>query len=411
MALLVQKFGGTSVADAAAIQRVAQRIYDTIQDDNQVIVVVSAMGKTTDELVKLAGEVHADPSDREFDMLLSTGEQISISLLAMALHALGAEAVSMTGPQAGIFTDGTHTKAKIKDIQPERVLNEIRKGRVVIVAGFQGLTAEQNIATLGRGGSDLTAVAMAAAVKADRCQIFTDVDGVYTSDPRIVSAAQKLDVIAYDEMLELASMGANILQSRAVEFAKKYEVELEVLSSFWCKPGTLVKEEVKDMEDVVIRGIAIDKNQSKITITDVVDKPGVAAKIFQEISRADINVDVIVQSDSKQGRNDISFTASADELKKVKTVLSKTMSSIEHGEVMYDEKVAKISIVGVGMRNHTGIAYRMFSALAENEINIHMISTSEIRTSVIIKEAQADKAVRVIHTAFDLDKEESSSGT
>jgi aspartate kinase len=407
MALLVQKFGGTSVADAASIQRVAQRIYDTVQEGNQVIVVVSAMGKTTDELVKLAGEVHADPSDREFDMLLSTGEQISISLLAMALHALGAEAVSMTGPQAGIFTDGTHTKAKIKDIQPDRVLNEIQKGRVVIVAGFQGLTAEQNIATLGRGGSDLTAVAMAAAVKADRCQIYTDVDGVYTSDPRIVSAAQKLDVIAYDEMLEFASMGANILQSRAVEFAKKYEVELEVLSSFWRKPGTLVKEEVKDMEDVVIRGIAIDKNQSKITITDVVDQPGVAAKIFQEISRADINVDVIVQSDSKQGRNDISFTASADELKKVKTVLANTMSGIEHGEVMYDEKVAKISIVGVGMRNHTGIAYRMFSALAENEINIHMISTSEIRTSVIIKEAQADKAVRVIHTAFDLDKKES----
>lgn len=411
MALLVQKFGGTSVADAASIQRVAQRIYDTIQEDNQVIVVVSAMGKTTDELVKLAGEVHADPNDREFDMLLSTGEQISISLLAMALHALGAEAVSMTGPQAGIFTDGTHTKAKIKEIQPERVLNEIEKGRVVIVAGFQGLTAEQNIATLGRGGSDLTAVAMAAAVKADRCQIFTDVDGVYTSDPRIVSAAQKLDVIAYDEMLELASMGANILQSRAVEYAKKYKVELEVLSSFRPKPGTLVKEEVKDMEDVVIRGIAIDKNQSKITITDVVDQPGVAAKIFQEIFRADINVDVIVQSDSKQGRNDISFTANADELKKVKTVLSNTMSGIEHAEVMYDEKVAKISIVGVGMRNHTGIAYRMFSALAENEINIHMISTSEIRTSVIIKEAQADKAVRVIHTAFGLDKEESLSET
>jgi aspartate kinase len=282
---------------------------------------------------------------------------------------------------------------------------------VVIVAGFQGLTAEQNIATLGRGGSDLTAVAMAAAVKADRCQIFTDVDGVYTSDPRIVSAAQKLDVITYDEMLELASMGANILQSRAVEYAKKYKVELEVLSSFRLKPGTLVKEEVKDMEDVVIRGIAIDKNQSKITITDVVDQPGVAAKIFQEIFRADINVDVIVQSDSKQGRNDISFTANADELKKVKTVLSNTMSGIEHAEVMYDEKVAKISIVGVGMRNHTGIAYRMFSALAENEINIHMISTSEIRTSVIIKEAQADKAVRVIHTAFGLDKEESLSET
>ncbi|MFT5124274.1 MAG: aspartate kinase [Verrucomicrobiales bacterium] len=407
MALLVQKFGGSSVADAECIQRVAQRIYDTVQEGNQVLAVVSAMGKTTDELIKLARAVHGDPSDREFDMLLSTGEQISISLLAMALHALGAEAVSMTGPQAGIFTDDSHMKAKIKEIQPERVLNELKKGRVVIVAGFQGLTAEQNIATLGRGGSDLTAVAMAAAVDADRCQIFTDVDGVYTTDPRIVASAQKLDEIAYDEMLELASMGAKVLQSRSVEFAKKYGVELEVLSSFWRKPGTVVKEEVAGMEDVVVRGIAVDKNQCKITITDVVDKPGVAAEIFQDVALADINVDVIVQSDSKQGRNDISFTANVDELNKVKAVLTACLSTIEYGEVMYDEHVAKVSIVGVGMRSHTGIAYRMFSALAENKINIHMISTSEIRVSVIIRAEKADKAVQVLHTAFGLDKKES----
>ncbi|MFT5494684.1 MAG: aspartate kinase [Kiritimatiellia bacterium] len=407
MALLVQKFGGSSVADAECIQRVAQRIYDTVQEGNQVLAVVSAMGKTTDELIKLARAVHGDPSDREFDMLLSTGEQISISLLAMALHALGAEAVSMTGPQAGIFTDDSHMKAKIKEIQPERVLNELKKGRVVIVAGFQGLTAEQNIATLGRGGSDLTAVAMAAAVNADRCQIFTDVDGVYTTDPRIVASAQKLDEIAYDEMLELASMGAKVLQSRSVEFAKKYGVELEVLSSFWRKPGTVVKEEVAGMEDVVVRGIAVDKNQCKITITDVVDKPGVAAEIFQDVALADINVDVIVQSDSKQGRNDISFTANVDELNKVKAVLTACLSTIEYGEVMYDEHVAKVSIVGVGMRSHTGIAYRMFSALAENKINIHMISTSEIRVSVIIRAEKADKAVQVLHTAFGLDKKES----
>ena len=403
MALLVQKFGGSSVADASCMERVARRVYDTAQQGHSVVVVVSAMGKTTDNLISLAREVHADPKDREYDMLLSTGEQISISILSMALHALGVEAVAMTGPQAGIFTDDSHTKAKIIDIQPERVKTELARGRIVVLAGFQGLNAAQDIATLGRGGSDLTAVAMAAALEADRCQIFTDVSGVYTTDPRIEPKAIKLDEIAYDEMLEMASMGAKVLQSRSVEFAKNFGVELEVLSSFEELPGTVIKEEVHHMEDVVVRGIAVDRQQAKVTIIDVVDKPGVAARIFQAIAGGGINVDVIVQSDSRNGQNDISFTLNADDLSAAKKVIADALTGVEHDGVSYDDKVAKVSIIGVGMRSHTGIAYRMFSALADHEINIHMISTSEIRVSVIIDQGRADEAVRVLHNAFDLE--------
>ena len=403
MALLVQKFGGSSVADVSCMRRVAQRVYDTVQAGNSVVVVVSAMGKTTDNLVSLAREVHADPADREYDMLLSTGEQISISILSMALHALGAEATAMTGPQAGIFTDDSHTKAKIIDIQPERVKSELNKGRIVVLAGFQGLNAAQDIATLGRGGSDLTAVAMAAALEADRCQIFTDVTGVFTTDPRIEPKAKKLDEIAYDEMLEMASMGAKVLQSRSVEFAKKYDVELEVLSSFEQTPGTIVKEEVSGMEDVVVRGVAVDRQQAKVTITDVVDKPGVAARIFQEIAGRNINVDVIVQSDSKEGKNDISFTLNADDVSAAKKVVAEALADVEHHQVHYDDAVAKVSIIGVGMRSHTGIAFRMFRALADHSINIHMISTSEIRVSVMIDRDKSDDAVRVLHEAFDLE--------
>jgi aspartate kinase len=402
MALLVQKFGGSSVADASCMKRVARRVYDTAQAGNSVVVVVSAMGKTTDNLIALAAEVHADPKDREYDMLLSTGEQISISILAMALHELGADAVAMTGPQAGIFTDDSHTKAKIIDIQPERVKTELARGKIVVLAGFQGLNSSQDIATLGRGGSDLTAVAMASALNADRCQIFTDVTGVFTTDPRIEPAAVKLDEIAYDEMLEMASMGAKVLQSRSVEFAKKYGVELEVLSSFEVSPGTIVKEEVSGMEDIVVRGVAVDRQQAKVTITDVVDKPGVAARIFQAIAGGNINVDVIVQSDSKDGHNDISFTLSANDIKVAKPVVAEALKTIEHNKVSYDDQVSKVSIIGVGMRSHTGIAFRMFSALAEHAINIHMISTSEIRTSVIIDRDKADEAVRILHAAFDL---------
>jgi len=395
MALYVQKFGGSSVADVERLQRVAQRIYDTKQAGFDVVVVVSAMGKTTDDLVKLAREVNADPSDREYDMLLSTGEQISISVLAMALHALGIGAVSMTGPQAGIQTDASHVKAKITNIEPARVQAEIDKGNVVIVAGFQGINPNNDIATLGRGGSDLSAVALAAALKADRCQIFTDVDGVYTADPRVVKNAQKLDVISYDEMLELASLGARVLQSRSVEFAKKFGVEIEVLTSFEVKPGTVVKEE-EAMESVAVRGVAADENQAKVTVQTLPDKPGAAAELFKKIAEAGINVDVIVQNVSDAGATDISFTVEKDDVTKVKGVLGTE-------GILYDEGIAKVSVVGIGMRSHTGVAFRMFQALADNDINIEMISTSEIKVSVVIQESQANLALEKLHAAFGLD--------
>jgi len=395
MALYVQKFGGSSVADVERLQRVAQRIYDTKQAGFDVVVVVSAMGKTTDDLVKLAKKVNADPNDREYDMLLSTGEQISISVLAMALHALGIGAVSMTGPQAGIQTDASHVKAKITNIEPARVQAEIDKGNVVIVAGFQGINPNNDIATLGRGGSDLSAVALAAALKADRCQIFTDVDGVYTADPRVVKNAQKLDVISYDEMLELASLGARVLQSRSVEFAKKFGVEIEVLTSFEVKPGTVVKEE-EAMESVAVRGVAADENQAKVTVQTLPDKPGAAAELFKKIAEAGINVDVIVQNVSDAGATDISFTVEKDDVTKVKGVLGTE-------GILYDEGIAKVSVVGIGMRSHTGVAFRMFQALADNDINIEMISTSEIKVSVVIQESQANLALEKLHAAFGLD--------
>jgi aspartate kinase len=399
--LLVQKFGGSSVADAECMRRVANRIRQDREDGNDIVVVVSAMGKTTDRLISLAREVHADPDDREYDQLLATGEQISISILAMALHHLGVDAVSMTGPQAGIRTDSAHTKAKITGIDPVRVRENLDKGRVVIVAGFQGLNPTADIATLGRGGSDLTAVAMAAALQADRCQIFTDVDGVYTSDPRIVPAARRLEVIAFDEMLELASMGAKVLQSRSVEFAKKYGVELEVLTSFERKPGTIVKE-ASAMEDVLVRGVAADKNQAKVTLRGVKDTPGVAARLFKAVALAGINVDVIVQNISEEGETDISFTVGRDDLNDVRKCV-KSLSDISFREDLYDNSIAKVTIVGVGMRSHTGVASRMFEALAAHSINIQMISTSEIRVSVVIDEAAANTACQTLHTAFGLD--------
>jgi len=405
--LLVQKFGGSSVADADCMRRVATRIRQDRDDGNDIVVVVSAMGKTTDRLIALAREVHADPDDREYDQLLATGEQISISILAMALHHLGVDAVSMTGPQAGIRTDSSHTKAKITGIDPIRVRENLDKGRVVIVAGFQGLNPTDDIATLGRGGSDLTAVAMASALKADRCQIFTDVDGVYTSDPRIVPSARKLEVIAFDEMLELASMGAKVLQSRSVEFAKKYGVELEVLTSFERKPGTIVKE-ASAMEDVLVRGVAADKNQAKVTLRGVKDTPGVAARLFKAVANAGVNVDVIVQNISEEGETDISFTVGRDDLNDVRKCVQ-SLKDIAFREDLYDNSIAKVTIVGVGMRSHTGIASRMFEALAERNINIQMISTSEIRVSVVIDETMANTACQALHTAFGLDQPPPSS--
>ena len=402
MALIVKKFGGTSVADVACMQRVARRVQEARAAGHDVVVVVSAMGKTTDELIALAKQINPQPAEREMDMLMSTGEQISSSILTMALHALGEEAVSLTGPQAGIATDDVHTKAKIRNIDPERIRKHLDLSRVVIVAGFQGLTPNNEIATLGRGGSDTTAVALAAALKADRCQIYTDVEGVFTTDPRLVPEARKLDEIAYDEMLELASLGARVLQSRAVEFAKKYNVELEVLSSFTGKPGTLVKAEVREMEDIVVRGIAADTNQAKVTIQSVPDHPGIAARVFKDLAAANLNVDMIVQNVSEEGHTDISFTVPADDIHTARSCVDAIRDETEAKGATYDDNIAKVSIVGVGMRSHSGVAYRMFSTLAEHDININMISTSEIKISVVIDQDKAQEAVRVLHDAFEL---------
>lgn len=404
MALIVQKYGGSSVADVECIRRVAKRILKTRDAGNQVVVVVSAMGDTTDELIELAKQVNPEPDEREMDALMATGEQISSAVLTMALHALGAQAVSMTGPQAGIYTDAVHTKAKIRALKPKRLLAQLRKGRIVVVAGFQGLNPNEDVATLGRGGSDTTAVALAAAIKADRCQILKDVEGVYTANPRIVPDARKLDEIAYDEMLELASMGAEVLQSRAVEFAKNHGVTLEVMSSFVEKPGTLVREEVKNMEDIVVRGVASDKNQSKVTVKGLQDKPGVAALMFTELARKNINVDMIVQNVSEKGETDITFTVPRGDLTKTQRAVEALQTDLGAKAIVVDEDIAKVSIVGVGMRSHSGVAARMFEALARQKINIEMIATSEIKISVVIRKGEADKAVQVLHKAFELGK-------
>jgi aspartate kinase len=402
MALWVQKYGGSSVADVECIKRVASRVLESRELGHDIVVVVSAMGKTTDNLVSLAKAVHARPDDRELDMLLSSGEQISVAVLAMALHAMGVGAVSMTGPQAGISTDAAHTRAKITGIRPDRIRDHLAQGKVVIVAGFQGLTPEQNIATLGRGGSDTSAVALAAALQADKCQIFTDVDGVYTADPRVVKNARKLDEIAYDEMLELASLGAKVLQSRSVEFAKNFQVRLEVLSSFTKEPGTVVKEEVRSMEDIVVRGVAADKKQAKVTLQGVPDKPGVAAAIFKHLAGEEINVDMIVQNVSEQGHTDISFTVPRDDLDRTRDAVEAIRGETEFAAAAFDESMAKISVVGVGMKSHSGVAYRIFDALAAESINIEMISTSEIKVSLVIEEQDADRAARLLHDAFEL---------
>ncbi|MDO9540979.1 MAG: aspartate kinase [Kiritimatiellia bacterium] len=409
MALIVQKFGGTSVANPECIQRVAGRILEEKKKGNDVVVIVSAMGDTTDGLISLARQITPEPSDREMDMLMSTGEQVSVALLAMALHAKGAEAVSLTGPQAGIRTDSMHRKAKIISINPKRVFGHLKDGHIVIVAGFQGLTPAQDIATLGRGGSDTTAVALAAALKADCCQIFTDVEGVYSADPRIVKEARKLDEISHDEMLELASLGARVLMSRSVEFAKKYGVRLEVLSSFTKKPGTVVKEEVKSMEDVIVRGVSADKDQVKVTLEDVPDRPGVAARIFKELAGASINIDMIIQNSSASGRTDISFTVPDEDLGRTKNLIKSVSKAIGFKSINVDNDIAKVSVVGVGMRGHSGVAFQMFKALAGKNINILMISTSEIKISVIIRKKYANLAMKTLHKAFKLHRKRQRS--
>ncbi len=402
MALYVQKYGGSSVADAECMRRVAKRIYDTQQAGNQVVVVVSAMGDTTDDLIALAKQVNPEPNEREMDSLMATGEMASSAILTMALHALGAKAISMTGRQAGIKVDGTHLKAKIQEINPKRIQQHLAQGCVVVVAGFQGVNPAEDVATLGRGGSDTTAVALAAALKADRCQILKDVDGVFTANPRVVPAARKLDEIAYEEMLELASCGAEVLQSRAVEFAKNYGVVLEVLSSFEVKPGTLVREEDEEMEEMIIRGIAADKNQAKATLLGVPDTPGVAAHIFKSLAAANINVDMIVQNVSAAGITDLSFTVAKDDIAKTRRVIEPLVKEIKATGLNFDGDIAKVSIVGVGMKSHSGVAYKMFEVLAANKINIEMISTSEIKISVAIRAKDADQAVRSLHDAFGM---------
>jgi aspartate kinase len=404
MALIVQKYGGTSVGNPERIRNVARRIMETQRAGNQVVAVVSAMSGVTDSLLKLANAVSENPTEREMDVLLSTGEQQTIALTAMAINSLGGDACSLTGAQAGIETDGVHTKARIANITPTEVHEMLDAGRIVILAGFQGKTADGLITTLGRGGSDLTAIAMAAAVKADLCQIFTDVDGVYTCDPRVVPTAQKIDVISYEEMLEMASSGSKVMQSRSVEFAKKFGVRFEVRNSMNNNPGTLVKEEEPGMESVVVRGVSIERNQAKVTVDDVPDRPGVAAKIFGAIAKANLVIDMIVQNVSWDNETDISFTCSAADLPKAEAALKPLMAELgEKVELRTQSGVAKLSIVGIGMRSHSGVAAKMFSALSQDGINIQMISTSEIKTAVTVNESEIEKAAKIVHTAFGLD--------
>ena len=393
MALIVQKFGGSSVKDRDRIFNVARIVANTHNAGNDVVVVVSAQGDTTDDLIAKAAEISHDPSAREMDMLLASGEQISISLLAMALNEIGCHAISLTGWQAGFRTDRAYTKARITRLETERISSELERNRVVVVAGFQGLNKLDDITTLGRGGSDTSAVAIAAALHADRCQIFTDVEGVYTADPRKVRNTRKLQEITFDEMLELASLGAQVLNNRSVELAKKYNVELEVLSSLNPVPGTVVKEVAK-MEGMLIKGVAKDTDVAVITILNVPDEPGTSFKIFGLLAQKNINVDIILQSTGRDGKKDISFTCAQGE---AETALRVLKESAHYADVSVDTTCAKVSIVGAGMQSHSGVASKMFEAMSNNNINIKMISTSEIKISCIIDRGDADKAVSAIH--------------
>lgn len=403
MALIVQKYGGTSVADTERIKNVAARVARYRERGDRLVVVVSAMSGVTDNLIKLAKAIMPLPTEREMDVLLATGEQTTIALTAMALHALGVPAVSLTGAQAGIVTDRVHTKAKIMNITPRQVHALLDSGQVVIVAGFQGQTQEGQITTLGRGGSDLTAIALAAALKADLCQIYTDVDGIYTADPRVVPHARKLDEVAYDELLELAGAGAKVMQLRSVEFAKKFGVVFEVRSSLNDNPGTIVKEETRSMEGVVVRGVSLDKNQAKLTLVGVPDRPGVSARIFSALADAAINVDMIVQNvshNSAPPSTDLSFTVDKPDLLKARKVIEGLQPELAFAQLLADETIAKVSIVGVGMRSHSGVAAKMFATLAREGINIEMISTSEIKITVVVAAARGEQAARAVHDAF-----------
>jgi aspartate kinase len=404
MPLIVQKYGGSSVADAARIQNVARRVAESAPG-HRVVVVVSAMGKTTDGLLGLAHQIAPVPDPRELDMLLATGEQVTIALLAMALQGLGFKARSFTGAQAGLRTDRGHTKARIVTITADRVRVALDAGAIAVVAGFQGLSDEGEITTLGRGGSDLTAVALAAALEADVCEIYTDVDGVYTADPNVVPDARKLPRVAYDEMLEMASLGAKVLQARSVEFAKKYGVTVHVRSTFKPDPGTIVTREESAMEDVVVTGITHDRSQAKISLLRVPDRPGIAAQVFGSVGAKNIVVDMIVQNISRDGFTDISFTVPRGDMARAKTALDEVARAVGAEKTVHDERVAKVSIVGVGMRSHSGVAASMFTALSKEGINIQMISTSEIAVSCVIEDKYAELAVRALHDAFELGRE------
>ncbi|TRZ93990.1 aspartate kinase [bacterium] len=402
--LIVQKYGGSSVANVERIQNVARRVVSYKKKGYNLVVVVSALGDTTDELIELASQINSNPSEREMDMLLSTGEQISVALLALAIHKLGLEAISFTGAQVGIITDASHTRARIISISADKIKKALKQGKIVIVAGFQGMTLNQDITTLGRGGSDLTAVALAKELMADQCEIYTDVDGIYTADPRIEPKAKKIKVITYDEMLEIASLGAQVMQARSIEVAKKFNVPIHVRSSFNHKPGTMIIKEAKRMEDVVVNGITLNKNEVKITVCNVPDRLGVAAKIFKDLATSGISVDMIVQNVSHIRQTDISFTVNKSDAAKTIKITNKVAKAIGAGDVLKDEDIARVSIVGVGMKSHSGVAAKMFAALAQDKINIEMISTSEISISCIVLKKFGEIAVRRLHKKFGLAK-------
>jgi aspartate kinase len=404
VALIVQKYGGTSVGTIERIRRVGDRVDQAIKEGNQVVVVLSAMSGETDRLLKLAHQITAIPDERELDMLLSTGERVTIALLAMDLRSRGLEARSFTGRQVGIMTDSAHTKARITRVTAERIRESLDKGVIPVVAGFQGINQQSDVTTLGRGGSDLTAVALAGALRADRCVIFTDVDGVYTTDPNIVPSARRIDKISYEEMLEMASLGAKVLQSRAVEFAAKFNVPLEVNSSFKEGKGTLVTREDEDMEAVAVSGITGDRNQAKITVVGVPDKPGIAAALLGPVAKANILVDMIIQNVSHASLTDFSFTIPRVDVKQAMPIIQDAAKHIGAKSVSVTEAIAKVSLVGVGMRSHSGVAAKMFEVLSREGVNIMMISTSEIKISCVIDEKYMELAMRALHTAFGLDQ-------
>ncbi|SFV57759.1 Aspartokinase [hydrothermal vent metagenome] len=400
--LIVQKYGGTSVGNLERIESVANRVAKSKRDGNRLVVVVSAMSGETNKLVEYANYFSKNPSKAEMDMLLSSGERVTASLLAIALNEMGIDAIAMTGRQAGIQTDNNHTYARIESINTTSMIKSLDEGKVIIVAGFQGISSNGRVSTLGRGGSDLSAVAIAGALKANACEIYSDVDGIYTTDPRIEPKAKKMNFISYDEMLELASLGAKVLQSRSVELAKKLNVRIVAKSSFSDAEGTVIEKEIKEMEAVLVSGIALDRDQARVTVREVSDRPGIAAEIFTMLAEEQVNVDMIIQNASTDGTTNLGFTVKASEIEDAKRVISNFNHDI--GSMDFDENICKVSVVGVGMKSHSGVAARAFTAMAEKDINIEMISTSEIKVSMIVNEASGELAVQTLHHTYELDK-------